>query len=144
MERLGPLGATRAPVGEETQGRCQVEAIRCQGVRHPRGSLLVRRGDNDPLTLEPAQPVGEDVRSDRGECLGQLVEPSPAIKQRLDEQQAPAVADPVQGGLERGRRWARGGGVRHGLDGRAGFGACHGRLSVVDCKLQVYRTKPNQ
>ena len=63
-----------------------------------------------------------------------------AVEQRLDEQQAPAVADPIQGGLERGRRGSSDGGIRHGLDGRGGFGACHGSLSVVDCKLQVYRT----
>ena len=35
-----------------------------------------------------------------GHGLAQLVEPPRAVEQRLDEEQAPAVADPIERGFE--------------------------------------------
>ena len=49
---------------------------------------------------ELVQPVGEDVRRDAGECLAEVAEAARPVEQCLDEQQAPAVADAVEGRAE--------------------------------------------
>ena len=62
------------------------------------------RRHEDPLALEAAEPVGQDVRGDARQRVAQLAEPARAIEQRVDDEQRPAIADPVEGGFERGRR----------------------------------------
>ena len=56
-----------------------------------------------PRPLEPAQPVGQDVRGDAGQGLVELAEAARPVEQRLDDEQAPAIADAVERGLERER-----------------------------------------
>ena len=52
-ERLGVLGATTAPIREQSQGAGEVAAIGGQGVLHPWRPLLVRPGMDDALAVEP-------------------------------------------------------------------------------------------
>ena len=120
-------------------------AVRGQGVGHARRALLVRRGGDDPLALEPAQPVGQDVRGDARQRLPELVEPPRPIEQRLDDQQAPAIADAVEGRLEASRRRGRGrrGLARSGslIAGSVGAGRGLSRFRVGS-RLQVTSLSP--
>ena len=75
-----------------------------------------------------------------GSASAELVEPARAVQQRLDEQQAPAVADAVERGLERRRRRGRRS-VGHRLDGRRGVGGLS--RSLVSSRLQVTSLSPS-
>ena len=100
-------------------------------------ALLVRRGADDAGALEPPQSIGQDVRGDAGQGFGELAEPAWAVEHRLDDEQAPAVADPVERGLERelggGRSSASDGSRR----GSVSSGLVMSDSSVVTCKSQV-------
>src|SRR5436190_7227170 len=98
---FGMVRAPAAPVGEEAQGAGQVATVGRQRVLHSRRPLLVRPGVDDALAVEAAQAVGEDVRGDARYGGLQLTEPARAIEQRLDQEEAPAVPHPIEGGLER-------------------------------------------
>ena len=130
-ERLAVLAAARAPVGEQPQRRREVASVAGQRVLHPRRPRRVRRGDDDPLALEAAEPLGQDVRGDAGQLLAELAEAAAAGEQRLDEEQAPAIADAVEGGLEGTRPMGRcrvgRGRLAHGRHGRRwGLHGVHG------------------
>ena len=67
-----------------------------------------------------------------------------AAEQRLDEQQAPAVADAIERGLERAD--GTGGGPVSGIAGKGSgeVGGCHRGESVVDCKSLVIRRRTHR
>ena len=117
-ERFGVLGAAGAPVGEEPQRAGQVVAVGGQGVFEAWRALLVRPADEDPLALEAPKTVDQDVRGDRGQQLLELAEAARPVEQRLDQEQAPAVADALERGFERAR--TRAGGIRSGAFGHGG------------------------
>ena len=102
-DRLRIDRAPGAPVGEQPQGRGEVAAVGRQVVGEAGRALLVRRGADDAVAFQAAQAIGEDVRRDPGERLAELAEPTRPVEQRLDDQQAPAVADAIEGGFERER-----------------------------------------
>ena len=58
-----------------------------------------------PLGLEATEPVGEDVRRDaRQQAAGELVpEPARTGEERLHDEEAPSVSDPLQRGSQGGR-----------------------------------------
>ena len=93
----------------------QLAAIGGERVLHAERAAAIGRGDEDPGALEAAQPVREDVGRDPRDRLAELVEAPRARQQRLDDQQAPAVADPVERDAEgAGGRW----GAVRGVAGR--------------------------
>ena len=69
-----------------------------------------------------------------GTASDELVEPARGREQRLDEQQAPAVADAVE---RRGERAGEGLGRRSVIGAMVGEGLADPRWQVVDCKSQV-------
>ena len=124
------FGAARAPVGEQPQRRRERPAIGGELVGEPGRALLVRARPQDPGPLEPPEAVGQDVRGDPRQRLAELAEAARAVEQRLDQQQAPAVADTVEGGLERqGLTLGGGGSVMRTLDGSRSRG-----LSDAPCQ----------
>jgi hypothetical protein len=74
-----------------------------ESAREPQ-SASRRPGQEHALALEALQPVGKDVRGDAGQSCLKIVETARAVEQRLHDEQAPAVADAIKGGLERGGR----------------------------------------
>ena len=56
------------------------------------------------------QAVRQDVRGDPGQLLAEFAEATTAVEQGLDDEQAPAVADPVEGALK--GRWRSDGPLR--------------------------------
>ena len=74
-----------------------------------------------------------------GQLVAELAEAAAAAQQRVDEQQAPAVADAIEGGLERaGRRAAAAYGVVASLMGSmVARWACAVSMCVVCCKSQL-------
>jgi hypothetical protein len=63
--------------------------------------LLVWPCDENPFALETAEAVSQDVRGDAGQAVLHFTEPPRSVEQRLDDEQTPAVADPVERDLER-------------------------------------------
>ena len=106
-ERFSVGGTSATPVGEKTKRGGEIAAVGRQGVGHPRRALLIRSRHDDPLALEPAKTVGEDVRGDAGNSFAQRPETLRPIEQGLDEQEAPAVADSIERRLERRARAVR-------------------------------------
>jgi hypothetical protein len=53
------------------------------------------------LTLQALQSVGEDVWGDAGDLRLELVESARADEQCLHDEQAPSVADALEGGAQR-------------------------------------------
>ena len=113
---FGMVRAPAAPVGEEAQGAGQVATVGRQRVLHSRRPLLVRPGMDDALAVEASQTVGQDVRRYPRDGGLQLPEPARAVEQRLDQEKAPAVPHPIEGGLERTGRSV----VGHRFHGRRG------------------------
>jgi hypothetical protein len=56
---------------------------------------------DDPVTLEPTQPVGQQVLRDAGQPFLQLVEARRAAKKLSEDQNRPAIADDVECGRHR-------------------------------------------
>ena len=107
----------------------------------PGRALLVRASTGGCRPLEATKPVGQDVRGDARQTLAELPEPARAVEQRLDHEQAPAVADAVEGGFERQGLTFGGGGVpgrgfTHERDGSRS-GLAMARTSVVTCNPLV-------
>lgn len=101
-ESVGRVGA-RAPVGQEAQGAGEFAAVGGQLVGEPKRTLRVRACHQHTLTLKALEPIGQDVRGDSGQRRLKVVEAARAIEQGLDDEQAPAVADPIERRLEWGR-----------------------------------------
>jgi len=97
----GRCCTSRAPVGEQAERTGEVATVRSQGVVHPRRPLGVRPRNDEAAGLETPEPIGQDVRSDAGEGIKQVVVPPRAVEQGLDDEQAPPVADALEGGAER-------------------------------------------
>jgi hypothetical protein len=56
---------------------------------------------DDPVTLEPAQPVGQQVLRDAGQPFLQLVEARRAAEELSEDQNRPAITDDVERGRHR-------------------------------------------
>ena len=93
-----------APVGEQPEGAREVARLGGEGVLHAQ----VAAGCTASRRTIPSRSRRRS-RSDRmfgampGSASLELVEPSRAVEQRLDEEQAPAIADAVEAALERAR-----------------------------------------
>lgn len=66
----------------------------------PARPVLVRRGREETGALGAAQPIGEHVRGDAAQVVGQVGEAPRAGGEGGDEQQRPAVADEVDGAAQ--------------------------------------------
>ena len=94
------IGGPAAPVRQQAERARQGPAVGGQGVLHPRRPLGIGHGVDDSLALEPAEALGQDVRGDPGNPGQEVVETGRAIEQAFDQEQAPAVADPIEGRSE--------------------------------------------
>ena len=133
--------ATSSPIGQQAEGRRQVPTVAGQGVLHPRRPGRVGGRDDDPLPLKAPEAIGQDVRRKARELVAQLSEAPAAHEQGVDEEQTPAVADPIEGRFERcpRRRRIGLGGFAHVFHGRPTPGL-HG--IHVRSMLQVASNKP--
>ena len=90
-------------------------------------------GDHERLVLEVPEPLRKHVGRDPRQGLLQVPEAVGTVEQRLDDQERPAVADALQGGLE----WRRGGIERLRIHARSVAG-----IVAVYSDLQ-FATNPN-
>jgi hypothetical protein len=119
-KRVRIVRAPSAPVREEAKSTGEVPPIRRQLVLEARRTLLVASPEEDPSALEAPKTIREDVRREAGQRITQLAEPARAVEERLDQEQAPAVAHLLEGVVE-----GAGGTVRHACmvgEPRAGRG----------------------
>jgi hypothetical protein len=107
-KRVRIVRAPSTPVGEEAKSTGEVPSIPGQLVLEARRTLLVAPPEEDPSALEPPETVREDVRRETGQRITQLAEPAWAVEERLDQEQAPAVAHLLEGVVQ-----GAGGTVRH-------------------------------
>ena len=82
-----------APVSQKPERACQLAARGTQLVHEARRPLGVALRKHEPLRLEAAQPLGEDVGRDAGELLLEVAKPPRPVEQGGDDQQRPAVPD---------------------------------------------------
>jgi hypothetical protein len=94
--RLSRVGTRGTPRRQQAERSRQVLAVGSQLVGGAGRSLGVRPRHQQPVPLQPPEPLGQDVRRDAGELAEQIVEPARPGEQRLHHQQGPPVADPGQ------------------------------------------------
>ena len=94
----------RAPRRKETEHARQLAAFVGECVILARRPFLIGAADDDPLTLQAPKAVGEDVRGNARDGLGQVVEAARPVEQRLDDEERPAIADAAKGHVECGER----------------------------------------
>ena len=99
---LGGDGMPGPPVRKQPQGASEFHALRCQLIRSAWRSLDVRSRDQESVTLEPLEALGQDIRCDPWNVLQQFVEPPRSGKQGLYDEQGPPVANPNECRCQRG------------------------------------------
>ena len=110
-QRFDIVRTASSPVGEQPERRGECAPIGRELVREACRALLVGSRAQDPGALQATQTVREDVRRDPREGVAEITEPARSIEHRLDEQQAPAIADALERRLERERSSVGRGGV---------------------------------
>jgi hypothetical protein len=99
-ERFAGPAASGTPIREKTQSAREIPPVRGEAVLHARRAFLVRPRDQDSLSLEATKTIGQDVRGNPRDAVLELAESTRTVEQRLDDEQAPAVADAIEGGFE--------------------------------------------
>jgi len=98
---LGFLGVPGSPGREQAQRPGQFAALGGQLIGGARRAVGVGPGHQQPVPLEPLEPLGQDVRRDTRELVEQVVEPLRPGQEGLNHQQGPPIADPGQRFRER-------------------------------------------
>ena len=91
---------TGAPRAQRFECRSQLPAGFGEGVLQPQRLLRVRHRHHQGVDLELTQPFRENVRCDPFNIGHKFIEATRACHERVDDEQRPAVADPVEGEVE--------------------------------------------
>src|SRR6185437_8807705 len=91
--RVHVVAMARAPVGQQPQRAGQLARRGAELVYEARRAVRVALGQHEPLRLEVAQALGEDVRRDARKLALQVPKAPWAVEKRLDDQQGPAIPD---------------------------------------------------
>ena len=95
-ERFGVGCASAAPVGEQPKRAGELATEGSEFVLEAWRPLRVGARDDQRLPLEVAEALAEDVRRDPRQQLLQLVEAARAVEERVDDEQRPTLADPLE------------------------------------------------
>jgi hypothetical protein len=80
------LGMPHTPTREEAKRSDQFGAFGSEHVRSSRRTIRIRPSHHQSISLQPLEPLGQDIGRNARNLIEQLIEPTRAAQQRFDDE----------------------------------------------------------